>query len=381
MNTGDITSNGSRPLKVLFVSDHLGHTNGRIHGATRYFLDVLPRLQKSPEVQLHVVFLRGYHEMAEKLEEQGITPLFLGRHKHDPRSIADLIRLIRKHEIQFVHCAGMKGILTGRLAARYNRIPCLIHLHDMIPQSPPIRWLMLCTRKWTTRTIVISDAVARFAVDHFKMALDTIVVLRNGINLAPFRMSPSHIRQAELRQQLGVPQNAPILMTVGRLHTVKGQQDAIEVLRRTQDLSVWLVLVGEGPEKHALREYAKGLPVVFAGQRTDIPDLLALATLLLMPSNSEGLGLSAMEALAAGTPVVAYATGGLVEIIEHNHCGMLVPTGEIDTLAAATRQLLTDPHQRESFSRHARQHAQAFSLDQHVANLLQIYRETAGDTP
>lgn len=364
----------NQALNILFVSDHLGHEGGRIHGATRYFLDVLPRLHARSDIKLHTAFLRDYHESAALLQATGVSLRFLARGKHDPRAAMDIVRLIRRNHIHLLHCAGMKGILSGRLAARMAGIPCIAHLHDMLPQRFPVRQLMQTTSGWSTHTIAISDAVSRFAIEHFRVPAASITVLRNGIDLAPFQTMPSLEKSSALRSELGIPRSAPIIISVGRLHAVKGLPNSIEVLRGLQDLDAWLLVVGEGPEEKRLRKLSEGLPVVFAGQRTDIPDLLSLATLMLMPSYSEGLGLSAMEALAAGVPVVAYATGGLNEVVAHNQCGQLVTTGDIKALAAATRALLTDSARHETFSRAARLHAQSFSIDRHVADLVTIYR-------
>ncbi len=363
----------SQALNILFISDHLGHEGGRIHGATRYFLDVLPRLYARNDIKLHTAFLRDYHESASLLQNSGVRHSFLERSKHDPRAVMDIVRLIRKNHLHLLHCAGMKGILSGRLAARMTGIPCVAHLHDMLPQCFPIRQLMQITSAWSILTIAISDAVSRFAAEHFRIPAQSITVLRNGIEIEPFQKVPPTEKLLSLRDELGIPRNAPIIISVGRLHAVKGMPDSIEVLRELQDLDAWLLVVGEGPEEKHLRKQAEGLPVIFAGQRMDIPDLLSLATLMLMPSYSEGLGLSAMEALAAGVPVVAYATGGLNEVVAHGQCGQLVPTGDIKILTAATRALLTDSASHEAFSCAARLHAQTFSISQHVSDLVAIY--------
>jgi hypothetical protein len=116
---------------VLFVSDHLGHDGGRIHGATRYFLDVLPRLAERG-VLGSVCFLRGPHPVRAQLEAGGVMPEFLGRSKLDPRTGMDVARRIRAGGAGVVHAAGMKGILSGVWAAGRCGVPCVVQLHDML---------------------------------------------------------------------------------------------------------------------------------------------------------------------------------------------------------------------------------------------------------
>ena len=119
-------------IKVLFVNDHLGYPGGVIHGATRYFLNVLPRLNRD-EIDLKVCFFRERHPAAEQLEAAGICPIFLNRRKWDLRVLRDLIHLVREHDADILHLNGMKGCLLGRCAARVTGRHAIIHLHDVNP--------------------------------------------------------------------------------------------------------------------------------------------------------------------------------------------------------------------------------------------------------
>ncbi len=363
----------SNVLRILFVSDHLGHDAGRIHGATRYFLDVLPRLHRQKHIALDVVFLREPHDCAQELRAKGVNPTFLSRAKHDPRAVTDLIHLIRKHKIDIVHCAGMKGILAGRMAAGITGAICMDHFHDMIPPTRSIQMLMRATRKRSSHSIAISEAVARFLQTTFHILPDHITCIRNGINTERFTRRPSPEKQSLLRQTWKIPDDATILICLGRLHPLKGQEDAIAALRFLDDPSIWLLMVGDGPDECRLKQAAQHAQVVFTGQRTDIPDLLGIASLLLAPSKSEGLGLGAMEALCAGVPVLAYQQGGLTEIIEHHKNGILIPTGEIESMAQSIRYLLDNQDVRSKMSRYAQQKGQTYSLDHHMEQLTRLY--------
>ena len=361
------------PLRILFVSDHLGHDGGRIHGATRYFLDVLPRLHQVKQLTLHVAFLREYHPAAKTLHQQGIFPVFLSRSKLDPRAIWDLVSLIRKHKIQLLHCAGMKGILCGRIAAKITGVYCIDHFHDMIPPSRGIRYLLRRTRKYSAQSVAISQAVAAFIEETFNISANRITCIHNGVRVEDFAnvKSPSDIEA--LRKEFGIPAQSVVLTCLGRLHPQKGQRDAIAALQGLHDATIWLLLVGDGPDRSHLEKLAKDMQVIIAGQRDDIPQLLSITSIMLVPSTSEGLGLAAMEALAAGVPVIAYDVGGLSEMVKHGENGLLVPTGNIDELRKSIRYVLDNPSVYRKLSDTAQHKAQTYSLDRHVTQLVTLY--------
>src|SRR5262245_39157242 len=103
------------PMRVLLVNDHLGYGDDVVHGVTRYFLNVLPRL-KSSHVHASACFLRSPHASAKQLRDAGVEVTFLSRSKHDPRALTDLVALVRRSRTDILHLSGMKSILLGRLA-------------------------------------------------------------------------------------------------------------------------------------------------------------------------------------------------------------------------------------------------------------------------
>ncbi|MDP8237134.1 MAG: glycosyltransferase family 4 protein [Candidatus Erginobacter occultus] len=365
----------NRP-NILFLSDHLGHGGSRIHGATSYFLSVLPRLRRAG-FPLTVCFLRNRHPAAALLERQGVKPLFLNRPRWDLAVTVTLIRLIRKQRIDLVHTAGMKGILTGRAAARATGRKCVIHLHDMLPQSAPIRILQRSMASWTDRALVISDAVGEFAREHFGIPARRIVTLYNGIDLRPYAVERSAEEKNSLKSSLGLPPDAPVIVTVGRIDSVKQQSQAILAMRSVAAAvpRARLLIVGDGPKKEEWSRLAeeRGSPVIFTGQREDIPELLAISDLMVITSSSEGLSLAAIEALAAGVPVVCPRIGGLPEVVEDNRSGILTTPGRPQEIEAALIRLLQDSSLRGSFSRAARSRALSFDIRTHIKKLERIY--------
>jgi len=105
-------------IRVLFLSDHLGYGQSVYHGATTYFLQVLPALHDA--TSLTVCFLRNRHDAAGPREAVGIEPRFLNRAKWDPRALRDLVHLIRRQRIDLIHAAGVKGMLLGQADPAYR---------------------------------------------------------------------------------------------------------------------------------------------------------------------------------------------------------------------------------------------------------------------
>lgn len=144
-----------------------------------------------------------------------------------------------------------------------------------------------------------------------------------------------------LRAHLNIPENAPVLVAVGRLHEVKGLDVAIAALVSLP--TSYLVLVGDGPLRHELEMLAQKLNVAkrvrFTGWADDISPYAAIATIWLAPSRHEPLGNTVLDAWAHGVPTIASATGGLKMLIENGKNGLLVPVNDVKALTIAIKKL------------------------------------------
>lgn len=369
--------------RVLFFCDHLGYANGVTHGATTYFLGVLPRLRNAG-VELTTCFLRERHEAAEALESEGVCPFFLNRSKWDLRAYSDLLELIRQRDVDLVHAAGMKGILLGRLAARAANVPAVIHLHDTAPPGRLLGALQRSLADSTTLCLTISRAVARCATRDFGIPPGRVRTLYNGIDLKgtlPVEASERARVRASVRRELDLPEESAVVGIVGRLVPEKGHKVVIRALESLQGVPppFRLLVVGEGPERAAceglVARNGLGEMVRFTGHRTDVPRLLLAMDVLAVPSHREGLSYSILEAMAAGVPVVASRVGGIPEIIRDRENGLLVRPGDPEALAVALRELSGSSSLRESLADRGRSTAEEFSVERHMEGLLAIYRE------
>jgi glycosyltransferase involved in cell wall biosynthesis len=216
--------------------------------------------------------------------------------------------------------------------------------------------------------------------------------LPNAIDMSCFRPA-SDVERLTLRQPLDLPADAVFCLFVGRLSREKGLMDLMEAWRVVQDsagarLSV-LVVAGPDMDGHpwnvgpAAREFATrhGLSssVRFLGSIDPVHPLLRAADLLIQPSHFEALGLSAIEALASGVPVIASAVGGLLDFMVDDDNGKLYPAKDSSALATALRALIDDPALRRRLASRARESVLAEYDDRVVfARFAALLHELAG---
>jgi glycosyltransferase involved in cell wall biosynthesis len=174
---------------------------------------------------------------------------------------------------------------------------------------------------------------------------------------------------------------------VARLYPVKGHKGMLQMMPTIAKAcpNVTLMIVGDGPERATLETLVEQLDlrehVLFVGHRNDVPEMLAAADMAVMPSLSEGLGVAAIEALAAGKPTVAFDTGGLREVVTDGADGRVVPAGDHGAFSEAVISLAQDPHRIKTWGERGITLTERFSVDAHVARLVQCYEEAANSSP
>lgn len=195
----------------------------------------------------------------------------------------------------------------------------------------------------------------------------------NGVSPAP---RPAD--RAALAREWGIPSDRPLAIAVGRLVPVKNHELAIRALAEVDGAT--LAIVGEGPLRDDLLRVAKAAGVedrvVFAGLRPDARELIGAADAVVLPSRAEGLPLVALEALAAGTPLVAAAVRGVRELVDDD-TAFLAPPDDPSALAAELRRALTDKELADRVSRAGLKVAARHSVEAMVAAYLDLYGRLA----
>lgn len=332
----------------------------------------------------------GVFEREVRAAGAAFLPLDL-RRLHGLGAVPRLRRLVRAGGWALVHSQGARADVVTRLALaglRGVRHVCTVQMPvEGFDVGRLRRALYLALDRWSARRVdrflVVSEALRRLLVEARGIAPERVRLVYNGVELdAPL---PAAAGRA-LRAALGLAAEAPVVGAVGRLVWQKGFEDLIAALPAVVRAvpGVRLLLVGDGPRRAALAAAAAAAGVadrvVLAGFRADVPAVLAAVDVLAVPSRREGFPMITLEALAAGTPVVATAIDGLLEQIEPERSGLLVPPGAPTALAAALVRVLTDRDLRARLAAEGRRRVAArFDVRATLAATWAVYRELLGE--
>lgn len=363
-----------RPIRVLFVMDRLHETGG-----TLYYLRMLPRLDPARVTPMLCAFA-PWHPIASRFQEVGIEPVFFGRKRWDPRCQTDLLRFARSCKADLLHLMGRTSFPFGRLGVHAVGVPSVLHFHSMLefPRFKALWNRRLISSKWSA--VAVSEAVRRWSAQEFAISPDRIAVLYNGHDIDRFASAPSDAR-GRIRREFALADDVAVISLVGRLDVAQKGQDlmirAMSMLRARFPDAV-LLLVGNGPDRARcevlVRQLGLDEVVRFAGNRHDIAEILAAVDVAVIPSVcEEAFGFVALEASAAGRPVVAFESGGLPEVILHGQTGIVVPKGDIAGLAKAIADVLDDPDLAMRLGEAGRRYASRFGLSEHVSEWMDFY--------
>lgn len=293
----------------------------------------------------------------------------------DLGAVLGLARALRTAAVDLVHLHTGRATWLGGLAARLARLPALTTRRMDREIRPGLR-TRLVHRVLTRRTVAISSAVAD--------CLRRGGVPEDRIRLIPSAVEPADLvptrSRGELRAELGLAEGQSLVLALGSLVPRKGFDLLLAALARVEHPPWMLAIAGDGPQRAALAAQAEtlgiGARLRLLGRRTDVADLLAAADLVAMPSRREGLGVAALEAMAAGRPLVASAVGGLGEAVQDGASGLVVPPGDVGALTAALGRLLGEPALRATLAEGGpRRIAEGFLASQMVAAYLELYGE------
>ena len=290
------------------------------------------------------------------------------------RSIAALRALIRRTGASLLHANGSRAMFYAGLAGRLVGRPVIWHVRIADPDLVLDRLLVPLARV----IVVNSNAVGR----RFARARCEVRCIPNGVDLVRFTpRQPS----PKLRASLDLPEGVSVVASVGRFVAFKGYTYLLEAARLVHEATpeVHWVLVGDGELRSELEAQCRSLAlesrVHFTGWREDIPDILALADLFVLPSLGEHFGRVLIEAMATGKAVVATDAGGVPEVVIHGETGLLVPPAQPAPFATAVLALLKDPAKAARLGNAGRRRAEkVFSLGRHVEAVETLYKELLG---
>lgn len=375
-----------RPRKVLFVINVMA-----LLGGAEVQLGILAKgmVQRGYEVKIACI-AHGHGDLSP-LKKIGVEIVELGYEKRRQRwrAIPKLTRMAREAEI--VQCTMWDPSLWGRIAAILARRPVIVadHATDRAVQVsaggvPRGRWIALHNRlldRFTFATVACAASQREVLLGE-GVSEEKIVHIPNGIPVDDL-VASAH---GASREEIDVPAGAPLAMQVGVFRTEKNQIGAIEAFAEVRKAlpDAHLAFVGMGPLREQVEARARELDaaewVHFLGERTDVPALLALSDLMLLPSHGDAMPMTVLEAMAVGVPVLATDVGDVRKMV--GDAGVCIPPGEPETLARAATELLSDPVELKRLGAIGRDRAREFDSGAMVRSYASLFEAAlAGAEP
>jgi len=298
-----------------------------------------------------------------------------------------LVRLMRSFRPHVVHTHTAKAGALGRLAATLCRVPVVVHTYhghvfDAYFSPLKTRLVVLAERLLAGRAsalVAVTDRVRRDILARGIGRQDRVVVVPLGLDLDPMIAAPA--RRGELRRELGLAGEVPLVGIVARLVPVKAHETFLQAARAIAPVrpDAMFLIVGDGERRSALEAMAGELGLAgrvrFLGWRADLDRLYADLDVVVLTSKNEGSPVALIEAMAAGRPVVSTRAGGVEDVVADGETGRVVPIGDDAAVARAILDLLEHPAEAARLGAAARDAVRArFASARLVADVDRLYR-------
>jgi len=287
-------------------------------------------------------------------KEQGfeVVPVEL---RHKPGSILKLLGIIKKYKIHIIHTHNMLADRRGCVAGWLGRVPIVVTTIHTLMNTDRFGEQKRGTSIWQynfllkhvpKKIIALSEEVKRHTRKELNLEDDRISLIPNASDLSRLNKS---VNKQEKKREFGIDEDCCVVGTVGRLVELKGYPYFIKaaslILQKFPEKLKFLI-VGDGYMSDELKDLAGNLgiadKIIFAGQRRDVPEILHIFDVFVLPSYYEGLPRSIIEAQACGVAVVATNVGGTPEVVINDKTGILVPSKDEKAIAKAVIDLLTN---------------------------------------
>jgi glycosyltransferase involved in cell wall biosynthesis len=362
---------GRRPRVLLLI------TLAEVGGAQTYVASLLPALADRFDV---AVAAHGPGPLRDAAAEAGVRFIPLEHVRRpispwrDAAGFVELVRLLRRERPDILHVSSSKAGVLGRLAGATAGVPIRIFTvhgwafaaHSGLA-SLLYRWGDRLVAPLTTMTVCVSENDRAAGIRAGTCRAERTVVIRNAVSLD---------RSPRARHERA----RPLLVSVGRLKAPKDFVTLARALALLPAGSFEALIVGEGPDRATLETELRRLRledrVRLAGERDDVPALLADADVFVLASRSEGLPVSVLEAMAAELPVVASRVGGVPEVVADGETGFLVAPASPSNLAAVLARLIDDRDLRRRLGAVGRVRADTrFNLNSFRRAHVELYSE------
>ena len=331
----------------------------------------------SPLFKHVIICLSGAGDSVQLLPEN-TRVISLGKKKGNSfLFILKLAGLLRKLKPDLIHTRNWSG-MDGILAARFANIKTLIHgehgwdMEDPYGTNPKRVFIRKLFSRWVKEYTCVSAEMETW-LKHTIRVSKRVTQIYNGVDTDVFN---PHGETPNIRSEMRIPSNAPVIGIVARLDPIKDHSNLFQAfsLVRKQVPDAGLLVVGDGPERHRLEKISsKG--IVFLGNRLDVPGIMREFDIFVLTSLNEGISNTILEAMATGLPIVATRVGGNVELAGNSDFGILVEPGNPEQLAGVLLSYLKNQTRMKQHGALARKTAiHQYSVAAMVQKYETVYR-------
>lgn len=293
---------------------------------------------------------------------------------------------LASQKIQLVHTHVLRPDLVGGVATRLARGPILVSTkHNMGYVRGQRGWLIRNLFYWPAmylpdKVVTVTNVLRKQLITRMRLMSDRVITIHPGIDVAEYYRPEA---REGFRRAMNLSSSDHLVTFAGRLVGGKGLDVLLESARKVLALrpACHFLVVGHGPLRELYETSARELGianrVIFTGFSSDIPEILAGTDVFVLPSLSEGMPKSLLEAMAAGKAVVASSVGGVVELIQSPDLGLVVAPRDPVELAGAICRLLDDRSRRQKMGYRAQDYVKRnFSIDHMVSSYDSLYRDS-----
>lgn len=302
-------------------------------------------------------------------------------HGFDPKLVIELARLLEKERVTVVHTHNPQPLIYGAPAALISGAKHVHTKHGANPDSARRKLVRQLAGHLADAYVAVSPETAEIARKQRECTNKRLSVIENGVDVE--RFARDERARLEVRRELGIPDDAWVIGTVGRVAPEKDHALLVRAAAPLLGDRTRLVIAGSGPEEARLRTLvesdAHARFVHLLGARSDVERVLSALDVFVLSSKTEGLPLVLPEAMAAGLPVVSTAVGGIPSVVREGVTGLLVPAGQPERLRSALASLEADRSRAAQMGRAARQLAlERYSRKRMIDDYLALYQGAVG---
>jgi Glycosyltransferase len=363
-------------MRVLHVTTHFN-----VGGISNYIL-TLSRGLKEKGVEVVVASSGG--DLRAELDRYGIPHRQLDimtKFEFGPRvfkSAFAISGIVRDEKIDIIHAHSRVAQVASLIASKMSGAKLVTTCHGYFKK----RWRKIVDT-WGDKVVAISDAVRMHLVDDLGVNPSRVELIYSGVDVGKFSDPCSAEMVRQTKRELGL-NDGPVIGTIGRLSSIKGQRFLVEAMKRICLLrpDAQAILLGSGDEEEPLKELAQSLGISstirFFRSCPDTQRFLSMMDVFVFPSVKEGLGIALLEALASGKACVASNIGGIGDIIKDGYNGVLVDVGDAGAISEAVLRLLSDEAMGKSMGQRGRELVRdRFTLNAMADNMNKLYNKVS----